>query len=129
MAKDTAKSTATLNIKDMISSLASLSHADLATLSGELQKTMETRAVEMKNQMRAQFEAFVAQKGKEAAAFGFSIEDITSPESPPKFRNPKNPEETWKGKGRKPTWLQDLLDKGHKLEEFAIPETADQAAA
>jgi DNA-binding protein H-NS len=37
-----------------------------------------------------------------------------------KYRNPKNPQETWSGRGRKPVWLQAELDKGKKLESFAI---------
>lgn len=37
-----------------------------------------------------------------------------------KYRNPKNPLETWSGRGRKPVWLQAELDKGNKLETFAI---------
>lgn|SRR5690554_5830117 len=37
-----------------------------------------------------------------------------------KYMNPKNPEETWTGRGRKPSWLQAELDKGKKLESFLI---------
>ena len=31
-----------------------------------------------------------------------------------------NNEETWTGRGRKPTWLVDALASGRKLEDFAI---------
>lgn len=37
-----------------------------------------------------------------------------------KYRNPKNSEETWTGRGRKPTWLVNALDQGKSLEDFAI---------
>ncbi|WP_131667720.1 H-NS family nucleoid-associated regulatory protein [Psychrobacter pygoscelis] len=37
-----------------------------------------------------------------------------------KYRNPKNSEETWTGRGRKPTWLVNALDQGQSLEDFAI---------
>lgn len=40
--------------------------------------------------------------------------------APIKFRNPRNLEETWSGRGRKPVWLQTELEKGKKLESFAI---------
>ena len=37
-----------------------------------------------------------------------------------KYRNPKNPEETWIGRGRKPTWLVEAIESGKKLEDFAV---------
>lgn len=37
-----------------------------------------------------------------------------------KYRNGDNTEETWTGRGRKPTWLVDALAGGNKLEDFAI---------
>jgi DNA-binding protein H-NS len=37
-----------------------------------------------------------------------------------KYRNPKNPSQTWTGRGRKPNWLVDAVKKGGKLESFAI---------
>jgi len=37
-----------------------------------------------------------------------------------KYRNTDNNEETWTGRGRKPTWLVDALAAGRKLEDFAI---------
>ena len=37
-----------------------------------------------------------------------------------KYRNGDNNEETWTGRGRKPTWLVDALSSGDKLEDFAI---------
>ena len=37
-----------------------------------------------------------------------------------KYRNTDNSEETWTGRGRKPTWLVEALPAGHELNEFAI---------
>ena len=37
-----------------------------------------------------------------------------------KYRNTDNNEETWTGRGRKPTWLVDALAAGRNLEDFAI---------
>jgi DNA-binding protein H-NS len=39
---------------------------------------------------------------------------------PPKYRNPKNPSETWAGRGGTPRWLKEFLKQGKKLEDFAI---------
>lgn len=38
----------------------------------------------------------------------------------PKYMNPDNRSETWTGRGRKPRWLVAKLNKGSKIEEFAI---------
>lgn len=39
---------------------------------------------------------------------------------PPKYANPANPAETWTGRGRTPRWLDALVKKGRKVEEFLI---------
>lgn len=36
----------------------------------------------------------------------------------PKFRSPNG--ETWAGRGRKPKWLEEALNAGRKVEEFAV---------
>jgi DNA-binding protein H-NS len=47
----------------------------------------------------------------------------------PKYRNPDNASETWSGRGRKPRWLEERLEKGAPLEDFAIrPAATDEAA-
>ncbi|MGK0673071.1 MAG: H-NS histone family protein [Halothiobacillaceae bacterium] len=38
----------------------------------------------------------------------------------PKYRNPSNPEQTWTGRGQKPIWLREYLEKGAQLEDFLI---------
>ncbi len=37
-----------------------------------------------------------------------------------KYRDPNNPENTWAGRGRKPRWLEQALEQGKKLEDFAV---------
>jgi DNA-binding protein H-NS len=38
----------------------------------------------------------------------------------PKYRNPKNPSETWAGRGKQPRWLAAQLRSGKKLDQFLI---------
>jgi DNA-binding protein H-NS len=38
----------------------------------------------------------------------------------PKYRNPKEPSETWSGRGKQPRWLAAALKTGHTMEEFMI---------
>jgi DNA-binding protein H-NS len=39
---------------------------------------------------------------------------------PPKYRNPKDPSQTWAGRGLQPHWLRDALKSGKKLDSFLI---------
>jgi DNA-binding protein H-NS len=65
---------------------------------------------------------------KTAKDHGFTVEELfdlpakksTAAASPPKYRNPKNPDETWTGKGRKPKWLAAALEDGADLSSFEI---------
>lgn len=38
----------------------------------------------------------------------------------PKYRNPKNHEETWAGRGKQPRWLTAQLRSGKRLNDFLI---------
>jgi len=38
----------------------------------------------------------------------------------PKYRNPKEPSETWSGRGRQPRWVQLQLSSGKQLEDLLI---------
>ena len=40
----------------------------------------------------------------------------------PKYRNPKEPSETWSGRGKQPRWLAAALNAGHTIEEFVIDD-------
>jgi DNA-binding protein H-NS len=42
----------------------------------------------------------------------------------PKYRNPKNPAETWAGRGKQPRWLTALLRSGKKLDDFRIQRSS-----
>jgi DNA-binding protein H-NS len=43
----------------------------------------------------------------------------------PKYQNPKNPTETWSGRGRQPRWLSPQLRSGKKLDDFRIHNSSD----
>jgi DNA-binding protein H-NS len=40
----------------------------------------------------------------------------------PKYRNPKNPAETWSGRGKQPRWLTAQLRSGKKLDHCLIAD-------
>lgn len=70
---------------------------------------------------------------KAAAAHGFSLADIAGgaaaprkkaakakTTSVPKFRNPKNADQTWTGKGRQPDWYKAAIAAGMTPAKLAI---------
>jgi DNA-binding protein H-NS len=38
----------------------------------------------------------------------------------PKYRNPKEPSQTWAGRGRQPLWIGEAIKSGKKLDSFLI---------
>ncbi len=36
------------------------------------------------------------------------------------YRNPDDPDKVWRGRGRKPSWLQKKIDEGASMEEFRV---------
>jgi DNA-binding protein H-NS len=42
------------------------------------------------------------------------------PKVVPKYRNPKNPVETWAGRGKQPRWLTAQLRAGKRIDDFLI---------
>lgn len=44
----------------------------------------------------------------------------------PKYHNPKNPTETWSGRGKQPRWLKAQLRAGKKLNDLLIDRPSGQ---
>jgi DNA-binding protein H-NS len=44
----------------------------------------------------------------------------------PKYRNPKEPSETWAGRGKQPRWLTAQLRSGKKLDDFRIQPSSNR---
>ena len=100
--------------------LKKLSRADLLKLQNDISKEIDLRAEADKNETRKKLEVL-------AAEAGFSIEELfgtqpTKKRAPAKikYRDPKNPENAWSGRGRMPRWLSAAVDKGNKKEDFAV---------
>jgi DNA-binding protein H-NS len=100
-----------------------LSYNQLIELKDHIEATIEQR--------RADEQAALKEKMAEMAAeAGFDLEDVLPAKRggkgrkggtvAPKYRNPKDPSQTWTGRGRQPKWLVAELEKGRKLESFLI---------
>lgn len=69
---------------------------------------------------------------KIAASTGYSVHDLLGLRNArgrkagarkavaDKYRNPKDPSQTWSGRGKRPKWLQEVLEKGGKLENYLV---------
>ena len=63
-----------------------------------------------------------------AASAGFDVKDLLGASGRKgsrgkvaiKYANPKDPSQTWTGRGRKPLWMVAELKRGKKLESFMI---------
>lgn len=65
---------------------------------------------------------------KLAASVGMSPEEILGIEpdkkaktrAEPKYQHPENPELTWTGKGKRPKWINEILEQGKTLKDLEI---------
>ncbi|WP_255471037.1 H-NS family nucleoid-associated regulatory protein [Paracoccus sp. M683] len=61
-----------------------------------------------------------------AREHGFSLNELTGGKTrragtvPPKYSNPADPTMTWTGRGRKPRWVQESLERGKSLDDLLI---------
>jgi DNA-binding protein H-NS len=115
--------------------LTSMSFDDLVTLRDNVARVISSKAESTRRELEAKLAAL--------DGLGFGIGSSSSGGAkrgpkprgsklkgrkvPPKYRNPKNREETWAGRGATPRWLRAELKAGHKLEEFAIGKPGRKA--
>ena len=102
--------------------LNNLSLSELKKLQSDLTKAIDGYEERKKKEARAVLEA----KAKE---MGFSLAELlgtTAPEARKrrtaavKYRNPKDSNLTWTGRGRKPKWVTEALAAGKSLSDLAI---------
>ncbi|PYE84764.1 H-NS family nucleoid-associated regulatory protein [Pseudoroseicyclus aestuarii] len=103
--------------------LDALSRQELETLRRDVDKALSTAAD--RDRKRA-----IAAMEKAAAEYGYSVSDLaggtsatrkkTGSKTPPKYRNPEDPDQTWSGRGRKPRWIVEAESAGRPISDFAI---------
>ena len=97
----------------------SLSYAELLKPEERIKSAISTRKAEDAKVTKEELKAM-------AAKAGFELEELFGKRGPKrgkgiaKYRNPMDPAQTWTGRGRKPNWLIDALNKGGKLDSFAV---------
>jgi DNA-binding protein H-NS len=108
--------------------LEGLDEEQLDAVIAEAQRLKEERR-------KATREEFLATIRRKADEYGVEIDEVVralqkkgrraSPADrratvAPKYRNPQNPSETWSGRGVRPKWMQALIAKGAKPDDFLI---------
>lgn len=100
--------------------LSKLSRADLRKLSTDITKEMKKREERERTETRKKLTAM-------AADAGFSVEELFGASAGKKrakakikYRDPKNADNTWSGRGRMPLWMAAEVKKGKKKDDFAV---------
>lgn len=100
---------------------------DLSKLSiEELQNLARDIETEVVNRRVMEKERVLNQMRDLANSLGLSLEEflrqegISSNTVAVKYRHPENPNLTWSGRGKRPTWMNEALASGRTLEEFLI---------
>lgn len=104
--------------------LNNLSIQELEKVIADARERIEEKREEAVARARADIERI-------AASTGYSVEDLlgmgksrarvaTRKVVADKYRNPRDPSQSWSGRGKRPRWLQELLDQGGKLENFQV---------
>ena len=101
--------------------IKSMAFDDLVAMRAQLDAEIEIR---ISKQRMMLIEAIADLRGAVPGRAGSERRGKSHPlkgrELPPLYRNPKNAEETWAGRGNRPRWLTAALKSGKKLEAFAI---------
>jgi DNA-binding protein H-NS len=99
---------------------------DLSKLSlEELQSLARDIETEILGRREAERERVLNQMRELAGSLGMTLEEVLRGERgkgspvPAKYRHPDNPDLTWSGRGKRPTWVNEALASGKTLEDLA----------
>lgn len=106
--------------------LQKLSYRELLDLSSNITNAIAIKKQEEKSHIKKQVQELIEGAGFDVndivggGAGGLNGKSLKGRKVAPKFRNPKNPDETWTGRGRQPKWLVAELARGRSLNSFLI---------
>jgi DNA-binding protein H-NS len=88
--------------------LQQMSYEQLKETKEQIDNLMQQRREEVLQELRTK-----------AAVMGFSMETVllrTNGAAKPKYRGPNG--ETWTGKGKRPAWINAIVDSGGDIEDY-----------
>jgi DNA-binding protein H-NS len=99
---------------------------DLKLMSGDELWTLHEELVAELNRKIAAEKNRLEERLRKLGPLGDKLDERRRryPKVLPKYRNPKNPAETWAGRGKQPCWLRAELRAGKKLDDFRIKRSA-----
>ena len=107
--------------------LSAMSVDEMWQLHEEISQVLSVRLTSEKRQLEKRLAQLRREKEthQSESADGQALKDVPRerrkyPRVYPKYRNPKEPSETWSGRGKQPRWLAAALKTGHTIEEFVI---------
>jgi DNA-binding protein H-NS len=97
------------------SQLEKMTLKELTTLQTRISQAIAEKRIEERGELRAKMDEL-------ARSSGFSVAELfggrrKGTKIAPKYRNPKNPDQTWTGRGRRPLWL---VEAGGNINRFLI---------
>lgn len=96
---------------EKLKDIKSMSTEDLKSLWGKIDVELKRREEKEKAEARRNIVEI-------ANMHDINLSDLARKER--QYRNPDNQWQTWNGKGRKPKWVKEWVDKGRSLEELEI---------
>jgi DNA-binding protein H-NS len=98
--------------------LKSMSVAKLKDLMGQVEAAIAEKVGARRRELEAQLSELAHHDPRGARGSG------ARGSVAPKYRNPKDPSQTWAGRGLQPYWVRDALKSGKKLDSFLIAKAA-----
>jgi len=101
--------------------LSKLSSEELKNLIAEAERSLRERNQRRVMELRREAEELAASLNISVAELlGLDKSKRSSTKLAPKYMNPSDPSQTWTGRGKKPRWLADALERGEPIEKFMI---------
>lgn len=99
--------------------LENLSVSELTQLKGNIDNAITQRHQQEVIEVREKIEALLDKHG-------FTLDEVMSAKKArtvkPKYRNPNNAAETWTGRGRRPSWAEQIVSSGGDLNDYLIEQ-------
>jgi DNA-binding protein H-NS len=102
--------------------LTSMSVAKLQELRGEVDAAISKKLAARRRELEAQLSELTRHDPKGTRGKARGRRPMGS--VPPKYRNPKDPSQTWAGRGLQPLWIRDAIKSGKKIDSFLIAKGA-----
>ena len=88
-----------------------------------LKKDLDKAIANYDDRRKAEARRALEEKARE---YGFSLSELADVKTTkraalaPKYRNPSNPEQTWSGRGRQPSWFREAIVAGTEPDDLKI---------